>query len=105
MAPYTWIFGINMMIRVGLAGWSAWIVYVLVGTMQIVLIVTAIIFAVRDRKSGNESKHPSEDPSFNGWNTTLRPRQGSGTSHAPSNISPDERSPLITNGKQSSRQH
>ena len=38
------------MIRVGLAGWSAWIVYVLVGTMQIVLIAFAIIFAIRDRK-------------------------------------------------------
>lgn len=50
MAPYTWIFGISMIIRVGIKGWSAWIVYVFVGTMQVVLIGFAIVFALRQRK-------------------------------------------------------
>lgn len=47
LAPYTWIFGISMIVRVGISDWSAWIVYVLVGTMQLVLIVFAIIFSLR----------------------------------------------------------
>ncbi|KAK6384883.1 hypothetical protein LTS17_002446 [Exophiala oligosperma] len=102
MAPYKWIFGINIMIRVGLKDWSAWIVYVLVGTMQIVLIVMAICFAVRDRKLAKEGKqHCSAAPEFEGWNTvttwTSRSRQTSILSHTASNIAPDERSPLIRN--------
>lgn len=47
LAPYTWTFGINMIVRVGIKGWSAWIVYVLVGTMQLVLIGFAITFSLR----------------------------------------------------------
>ncbi|KIW53884.1 hypothetical protein PV05_06294 [Exophiala xenobiotica] len=100
MAPYTWIFGINMMIRVGLTGWSAWIVYVLVGTMQIILIVMAICFAIRDRRLAKEGKqHCSVPPEFEGWNTvttwTSRSRRPSVLSHAASNLAPDEHSPLI----------
>ncbi|KAK6206096.1 hypothetical protein LQW54_007931 [Pestalotiopsis sp. IQ-011] len=98
MTPYTWIFGINMVIRVGFAGWSAWIVYILVGTMQIVLITMGIAFAVRDYK------HPPEDPrasrdslqlSFDGWN-------GSRRSLASSQVAPDERRPLLPDRKQPS---
>ncbi|KIW12188.1 hypothetical protein PV08_09464 [Exophiala spinifera] len=100
MAPYTWIFGINMMIRVGQKDWSAWIVYVLVGTMQVVLIVMAICFAIRDRNLAKEGKqHCSVPPEFEGWNTvstwTSRSRQTSILSHRASNVGPDERSPLI----------
>lgn len=42
--PYTWIFGISMIARVGTSGWSAWIVYVLVGLMQVVLLILAAVF-------------------------------------------------------------
>lgn len=87
------------MIRVGLAGWSAWIVYVLVGTMQIVLIAFAIIFAIRDRKKDKEDKPASTVPQFEGWTISRRERRDSGLSHAPSNIAPDEHSPLLANGK------
>jgi len=89
-----------MMIRVGFGGWSAWIVYVLVGTMQIVLIVFAAIFAIRDRKKDKEDKSASIVPQFEGWANSRRERRDSGLSHAPSNIAPDERSPLLPNGKQ-----
>ena len=51
MAPYTWIFGISMIIREGMRGWSAWIIYVLVGIMQIVLIGFAIVFGLRQRNA------------------------------------------------------
>lgn len=55
MAPYTWIFGINMIVRVGLSGWSAWIVYVLVGTMQLVLIGFAVMFAISGQNASTEN--------------------------------------------------
>lgn len=85
-----------MMIRVGLTGWSAWIVYVLVGTMQIILIVMAICFTIRDRRLAKEGKqHCSTPAQFEGWNTWTGDRRASSVSHAPSNIAPDERSPLV----------
>jgi uncharacterized membrane protein YuzA (DUF378 family) len=98
-APYTWIFSINMMIRFGIKGWSAWIVYVLVGIMQLVLIATAIVFAVRDRKSAKEDKS-ADDSSFRGWSISSRARASSTVSHAPSSVDPHERSPLLQQGQQ-----
>ncbi|KAI1614737.1 hypothetical protein EDD36DRAFT_163498 [Exophiala viscosa] len=96
MAPYTWIFGINMIIRVGLTGWSAWIVYVLVGTMQIILVGMAIGFTIRDRRLAKEGKQHCATPAqFEGWNTWTGDRRPSQVSFAPSGIAPDERSPLV----------
>ncbi|KAI5241179.1 hypothetical protein E4T43_05684 [Aureobasidium subglaciale] len=54
-APYTWIFGINMIIRLGLSGWSVWIVYVLVGVMQLILIITAFIYMIRDHRKARRA--------------------------------------------------
>lgn len=80
-----------MVIRVGLAGWSAWIVYILVGIMQLVLIVMGTTFLIRDLRN------PPEDPrarraslqlDFKGWN-------GSKRSLASSQVAPDERRPLL----------
>lgn len=55
LAPYNWVFGISMIARLGPGGWSAWIVYVLVGTMQAVLIGFAMAFWLRERKAQRES--------------------------------------------------
>lgn len=44
-----------MIIRLGLSGWSVWIVYVLVGTMQLVLIVTAVVYMIRDRRKARRA--------------------------------------------------
>jgi hypothetical protein len=85
-----------MIIRVGITGWSVWIVYVLVGTMQIILIIMAICFTVRDRRLAKEGKqHCSTPAHLEGWDSFNRPRAGSVMSHAPSHLTPDERSPLI----------
>jgi len=67
-APYTWIFGINMILRVGVKGWSVWIVYVLVGTMQLVLIITAIVFHIQGRTEPEKVMEESAPPpSFAEW--------------------------------------
>lgn len=50
LAPYNWIFGISMIVRLGIQGWSAWIVYVLVGTMQAALIGFAVAFWLQEQK-------------------------------------------------------
>jgi hypothetical protein len=87
-----------MILRVGLAGWSAWFVYVLVGTMQIILLTMAISFAVRDSKLAREGKQHCATPAhLEGWgpDSFNRPRTGSILSHAPSTLAPDERSPLL----------
>ncbi|KAK7740971.1 hypothetical protein SLS53_005034 [Cytospora paraplurivora] len=88
-APYTWIFGINMIVRVGLAGWSAWIVYILVGTMQLILITMGVSFKVTGETQPHEQRRPSVIAvHFDGWNSSHR-------SVASSNIAPDERRPLL----------
>lgn len=60
-APYTWIFGISMIVRVGTNGWSAWIVYVLVGTMQLVLIGFAVIFKMQESGLQNDENRLEDD--------------------------------------------
>ncbi|KAF2771457.1 hypothetical protein EJ03DRAFT_342214 [Teratosphaeria nubilosa] len=63
--PYAWAFGISMLVRVGFAGWSAWVVYFIVGAMQLVIISFAIIFAIRDKhkpkeEQNDETRQPTE---------------------------------------------
>lgn len=104
---YTWIFGINMMIRVGLGGWSAWIVYVLVGIMQVVLVVMGIAFAIRDGNQPRKERITSVPGSYDGsdsfdsrW-TLYAPRARTtstvshGTRSVRSGVAPDERRPLL----------
>lgn len=66
MAPYTWIFGISMIIRVGINGWSAWIVYVLVGTMQVVLIGFAIVFSLRKKQQSDDESDTKDETLWRG---------------------------------------
>ncbi|RYP48883.1 hypothetical protein DL768_005307 [Monosporascus sp. mg162] len=87
-APYTWAFGISLAVRFGLVGWSTWIVYLLVGTMQFVLIVTGVVFLVRERRHPGEAKRASIRVDFAEWNNSRR-------SVASSHIAPDERRPLL----------
>ncbi|TKA79064.1 hypothetical protein B0A55_02515 [Friedmanniomyces simplex] len=95
-APYTWIFCVNMMIRVGLEAWSVWTVYLLVGTMQLILIGMGIFFAIRDRKESDEGKSTAvHEEDFESWNAYVRSRAPSNVSQAPSNLAPDERSLLL----------
>ena len=78
-----------MIIRLGMSGWSVWIVYVLVGVMQLVLIITAILYIIRDNRktrradatsTGNSSsrRDVSESPSTR----ALRPQLASWNSFA-----------------------
>lgn len=93
LAPYTWTFGINMIIRVGVNGWSAWIVYVLVGTMQLVLIGFAITFSLRP--SNQEIECDSLDYDKVDLLLGIEPEASQPTPM--SRI--DERSPLISKDK------
>lgn len=90
--PYTWIFGISMIARVGVRGWSVWIVYLLVGSMQLVLIGTGVAYMVRDRRNAQDvdrAEHDSFNPYFEGWNGTSRSLESSG-------VEPDEQRPLLS---------
>jgi hypothetical protein len=90
-----------MIIRVGLTGWSAWIVYVLVGTMQLVLIAFAIIFAIRDRgkpKFDIKRRHPSGSAvsdHFGEWQFQ-RGRNPASRSTRASNVALDETRSLLS---------
>ncbi|THV65346.1 hypothetical protein D6D28_09171 [Aureobasidium pullulans] len=104
-APYTWIFGINMILRLGLSGWSVWIVYVLVGIMQLTLIVTAIIYMIRDNRkarradatSATASSSSRRDVSESPSTRALRPQLDRWNSFAAANAEDggNERTPLL----------
>lgn len=79
-----------MVVRVGLPGWSAWVVYMLVGTMQLVLIAMGISFKVAGETQPHEQRRPSVIAMhFDGWDASRR-------SVASSNVAPDERRPLMS---------
>ncbi|KAL1848541.1 hypothetical protein Daus18300_013551 [Diaporthe australafricana] len=88
-APYTWTFGISMILRLGPQGWSAWAVYVLVGTMQLALIAMGAWFKLAGETQPHEVRRKSLIAlHFDGWDKSRR-------SVASSNVEPDERSPLL----------
>ncbi|KAF3171314.1 hypothetical protein TWF225_005464 [Orbilia oligospora] len=97
--PSTWIFGFSLISRVGFAGWSAWIVYVLVGTMQLILIGTAIFFAIRDYQHGEPGKNTIETGiQGNAWLDGYSISSEDGGDYevdAESMIAPDERMSLL----------
>lgn len=95
-SQYTWIFGINMLIRTGLRGWSSWIVYIIVGLMQVGLIGMGIKFKLRDREQQQKQNLPEDGKptgildtfKIPGWNRSSQ-------SVASSSMPPDERRPLL----------
>jgi len=99
----TWLFAFSLIARYGIAGWSSWLVMVLVGTMQLVLISTAIYFAIRDRREGRAGKN-TIDRGMQG-NAWLDGQQegyvdysGSRTTReTEEDIAPDEQTPLVRN--------
>ncbi|KAK6515851.1 hypothetical protein TWF281_004442 [Arthrobotrys megalospora] len=97
--PSTWIFGFSLISRVGFAGWSAWIVYVLVGTMQLILIGTAILFAIRDYQHGEPGKNTTDTGiQGNAWLDGYSISSEDGGDYeadADSMIAPDERMSLL----------
>lgn len=48
--PGSYVFAASLAIRLGVAGWSAWGVYVITGALQGCLLVMAIAFELRDRR-------------------------------------------------------
>ncbi|KAF3923654.1 hypothetical protein ABW21_db0207534 [Orbilia brochopaga] len=96
--PSTWIFAFSLIGRVGMAGWSVWIVYVLVGSMQVVLVGTAILYAVRDYQHGEPGKNTIETGmQGNAWldDYSINGEEGEYEADADSMIAPDERMGLL----------
>lgn len=98
--PSTWIFAFSLISRVGFAGWSAWIVYVLVGSMQLILIATAILFAIRDYQHGEPGKNTIETGmQGNAWLDSYSISSEEGEYVGPddeSTVAPDERMSLLS---------
>lgn len=80
-----------MIVRVGLPGWSAWAVYMLVGTMQLVLIAMGASFKVTGETQPHEQRRPSVIAMhFDGWNASAR-----SVASSAGGVAPDERRPLL----------
>ncbi|CAD0100669.1 unnamed protein product [Aureobasidium mustum] len=93
-----------MIIRLGLSGWSVWIVYVLVGIMQLTLIITAIIYMIRDNRKARRADATSatasatrRDVSESPSTRALRPQLQAWSSFAAAANADDgdERTPLL----------
>jgi hypothetical protein len=95
-----------MMIREGLDGWSVWVVYMLVGIMQLVLISMGISYELKNLRRATQNaervtRGPPERPlnrlnlQFRGWNASRQ-------SVAPSShLAPDETRPLLADQRPS----
>lgn len=87
---YTWTFGISMALRVGAQGWSAWAVYVLVGTTQLALIAMGAWFKLAAETQPHEVRRKSLTAlHFDGWDGAV--------------AACDERSPLLASPMRRSR--
>jgi len=85
-----------MILRYGLRGWSVWIVYVLVGTMQLILIAMGIAFMIRDRNATEKGDDSAIEGDFEVYHAYVRSRAPSTASFAPgTNPVPNERSTLL----------
>lgn len=97
-----------MALRVGYTGWSAWVVYLVVGTMQLVLIAMGLSFKITGETAPDEIKRPGSIVSFHfeGWEPSLdvatwRRTTSTSTSMTRSSsmtssqLAPDERRPLL----------
>lgn len=49
--PGSFVFAASLAVRLGKGGWSAWTVYLVTGFLQGILLVMAIIFALRERET------------------------------------------------------
>lgn len=93
-----------MLLRVGPGGWSAWVVYVLVGTLQLVIIAMGVSFKITgETHAPDEMRRPRSTPyhfvegcdldkAFGRW--TRRSSAVSSSFH----VAPDERRPLLSSG-------
>lgn len=52
--PGAFILATSLAVRLGRAGWSAWLVYVVTGVLQGVLLVMAVVFERRERRGKSE---------------------------------------------------
>jgi uncharacterized protein with PQ loop repeat len=53
-APGSFLFALSLGLRVGLEGWSTWIVYVITGSLQFVLLGMAFTFAQQRRQQSKD---------------------------------------------------
>lgn len=59
--PGGFVFAGSLAARLGVAGWSAWSVYLVLGTLQGVLLVICICFALRDQRREREDAEASRN--------------------------------------------
>lgn len=58
-APGAFLFALSLGLRVGTKGWSTWIVYIITGTLQFVLLAMAILFLYRIPRDNHGLNDPS----------------------------------------------
>jgi uncharacterized protein with PQ loop repeat len=60
-APGSFLFALSLGLRVGLEGWSTWIVYVITGSLQFVLLGLAFTFAQQRKKQSEAIASPPSE--------------------------------------------
>lgn len=83
--PGAFILALSLAVRLGAEGWSAWLVYVVTGVLQGVLLVMAVIYERRDRASSSKggatespigSAREEDDRAHDDENTPLLQERG-----------------------------
>ena len=82
--PGGFVFAASLAARLGTAGWSAWSVYLILGTLQGVLLGMAIYFEIRDKRRVQEelNKRPRRSVVEGGiWGDDEDDAEGGGRAH------------------------
>ena len=92
--PGAFLFAFSLWLRVGSRGWSVWLVYIVTGVLQSILLFLAITYFLADRRAGQETPLEDEalDEHVDGDEDTLR--EGV-----------DERTALLANGNKNRPVH
>lgn len=85
--PGAFLFAFSLWLRVGWAGWSTWLVYIVTGILQSVLLFLAIMYFFADRRAALEDI--AEDPALDGDEDGVEDGVREGM---------DERTALLANG-------
>lgn len=60
--PGAYVFAFSLYLRVGMSGWSTWLVYCVTGALQGVLLGMAITFDLRERHTANTDESNESEP-------------------------------------------
>ncbi|KYG50579.1 hypothetical protein M433DRAFT_281782 [Acidomyces richmondensis BFW] len=101
--PGAFLFSFSLWLRVGWGGWSTWLVYVVTGILQGILLAMAISYYVVSRRATREQVEAEEEEEVGNNDDILCASAAADGALLDTDM--DERSPLLQNGSMKSKRN